>query len=416
MLHTFQYRQLLLLLSSLLFSQLVFYTELHADDWPRWRGPNRDGVSTETDWSHDWPESGPKVLWHASVGTGFSSIAVSQRRLVTLGNRENIDSIWCFDADTGKEIWSHEYDSPLDDRFFEGGPTSTPTIDDDKVYSLGRQGDLFCLEADSGKIVWSKNVVEETKSSIPGWGFSSSPVVIGDLLILGVGEFGTALNKTTGDIVWSSGKGEAGYMTPYPVTINGQAKLLVASGRAYHLVDLTSGAMMWKHRWLTTYGCNAADPIVDGEHLFISAGYNRGSSLLQFDGQSAKQLWNNKEMQNQLNSSVKIGAHLYGFSGNDTGEVKLQCMDFMSGKIQWQSPALELGSLTSGGDRLIALTGDGQLMIAKAHPAQFEVLAQANVLSGKCWTTPVLANGRLYCRSANGELVCLDLRKPKDHF
>lgn len=385
---------------------------LQGDDWPQWRGPNRNGISSETDWTHTWPEGGPRVAWRAELGTGFSSVVVSQGRLCTVGNKDDVDTIWCFDAESGKKIWSHSYDSPLDDRFFEGGPTSTPTFDGDFLYALSRQGDLFCLEASSGKVSWSKNIAEETSASIPGWGFASSPVVHGDSLIVGIGEAATAVNKRNGELIWTSDKGEAGYMTPFPLKLDGEWKVLVASGRAYQLVDLTTGQFHWKHRWLTTYGCNAADPIVEGSRVFISSGYNRGASLLAVNAQAAKPLWSSKEMQNQMNPSVKIGEAIYGFSGNDTGEASVKCIDFESGKTRWQSDDLPLGSVMAAGDHLIILCGDGELIIAPATPKQFEPVARAQILTGKCWTVPVLAHGHLYCRNAEGQLVGLDLRQP----
>lgn len=381
-------------------------------DWPRWRGPGGDGVSQETDWNDQWPSSGPPVRWRAEVGTGFSSVVVADGRLFTLGNRDNVDVVSCLDAKTGQPVWTHQYDCPLDDRFFEGGPTSTPTVDGDRLFTLSRQGDLFCFDAASGKIVWSKNIAEETQASVPGWGFAASPVVHENLLLLNVGDAGTAVDKTNGDVVWTSGNGEAGYMTPHPLQLDQQWFVLVASGRAYQCVALDTGKLAWRHRWLTTYGCNAADPIVDGNQIFISSGYNRGAALLQVSPSAAKVEWANKEMQNQLNSSVKIGPWVYGFSGNDTGEVELKCIEFATGQPRWAESGLGLGSLMAAGERLIILSGEGELVIAKASPDGFAPSARAQVLEGKCWTVPVLANGSIYCRNATGQLVCIDVQSP----
>ena len=186
-------------------------------DWFRWRGPNLDGISNETGWAANWPKDGPPVVWKASVGTGFSSMTVAGGRLYTMGNEDSVETVYCLDAATGAEIWTHSYECPLDDRFFEGGPTATPTADSGAVYTISRQGDLFCFDAQNGKVRWSKNIQRETGVRIPGWGFSASPLVHGDLLLLNAGDAGTALNKTTGKVVWTSGDGEAGYTTPLPV-------------------------------------------------------------------------------------------------------------------------------------------------------------------------------------------------------
>ncbi len=386
---------------------LVSWTS--ADDWLQWRGPDRTGVSKETDWSVKWSSTGPKVLWSAEVGTGFSSVVVKGERVITMGNRENVDSVVCLNSKDGSISWTHTYDSPLDDRFFEGGPTSTPLIDGDCVYALGRQGDLNCLRLATGEVIWSKNIATETEASVPGWGFASSPIVHNDWLILGVGEAGTVVDKKSGDVLWTSGGGEAGYMTPLPINLDGQTSLLVASGKAYQLVDLATGQLRWKHRWLTTYGCNAADPIVDGSTVFVSSGYNRGASLLQIDDQNAKVVWANKEMQNQMNGSIKLGSHLYGFSGNENGPCNIKCIDMSTGAVAWQSPELPLGSVAAAGQRLIVLSGSGELIIVPASPQGFQPIARAQIIEGKCWTVPVLSHGQLYVRNAEGKLVCIQL-------
>src|SRR5436305_5508767 len=140
---------------------LIVLTPLaaRADDWPCWRGPNHNGISAETGWLDDWPKDGPPVAWRASVGIGFSTVAVSNGRLYTLGNAEDKDTVYCLDAVTGKQLWTHSYDAPRDPNNFEGGPTATPTADGNRVYTISRQGDLFCFDAITGKAVWSQNIV-----------------------------------------------------------------------------------------------------------------------------------------------------------------------------------------------------------------------------------------------------------------
>jgi len=395
---------------------LVFFpaSPLAADDWYRWRGPRLDGISKETGWLAQWPKEGPSVAWRASVGTGFSSVTVGGGRLYTMGNRENTDTVYCLDAATGKQLWEHSYQSPLDDKFFEGGPTSTPTIDGDCVYTLSRQGELFCFGAATGKIHWSKNIAEEANVRVPGWGFAGSPLVCGDLLVLTVGEAGTAVEKKTGKLVWTSADRDAGYNTPVPVRRGEKSILILASGKFYHAVELETGKELWRHRWLVRFGCNAADAIVAGDHVFISSGYNRGAALLNIAGDEPTVVWANKEMQNQLSSSVLIDGHLYGIDGNTHGsETKLKCMEFRSGDVRWTEDLDSMGSLTAAGGKLIVLSEQGELIVAKASPDGFQPSARAKVLGGKCWTVPVLAHGRIYCRNADGELVCVDVRGPK---
>jgi len=391
---------------------VLLVSPLAGEDWPCWRGPQHNGISKETGWLDQWPEKGPTIAWKASVGTGFSSVTVSGGRLYTMGNEDNTDTVYCLDAATGKQLWTHSYRCALDAKLFEGGPTSTPTVDGDGVYTLSRQGDLFCFDAATGKIRWSKNVAEEAGVRVPGWGFASSPLVQGDLLVLNVGEAGTAIEKRTGKLVWTSADRDAGYNTPVPVRRGDKLILILASGKFYHAVELATGKELWRHRWLVRFGCNAADPIVSGDRVFISSGYNRGAALLNIDEPTV--VWENKDMQNQLNSSVLIDGHLYGVDGNTHGSAaSLKCMELASGKVRWAHKWKGMGSLMAAGGKLIVLSEQGELIIAKASPKAFEPSARAKVLIGKCWTVPVLAQGRIYCRNADGNLVCVDVRRAK---
>src|SRR6266550_313517 len=157
-----------------------------ADDWPQWRGPNHNGISSETQWRDHWPPGGPPILWKANVGVGFASFSVAKDRVYTTGNSDNRDTVFCFDATTGKEIWSHGYSADLGDKYFEGGTTGTPTVDGDRIFTLSRWGDVFCLDAATGKVVWTRNVQKETHMRIPTWGFAGSPMVFENLLLLNV--------------------------------------------------------------------------------------------------------------------------------------------------------------------------------------------------------------------------------------
>ena len=244
-----------------------------AEDWPQWRGPSHNGVSKETGWLDKWPDGGPPVSWKANVGLGFSSIVVAQAKAFTLGHADNADSVVCLDADTGKEVWRHSYPADLGDKFFEGGTTGTPTVDGDRVFTLSRWGDCFCFEAASGKIAWSKNVAKETGIRIPGWGFSGSPVVFSNLLILNIGDAGLALEKASGKVVWKSENKDAGYSTPLLFERGGDWYAWLGSGQSYVAVNALNGKEAWRIKWLTQYGVNAADPILDGDRVLLATGY-----------------------------------------------------------------------------------------------------------------------------------------------
>ena len=380
-------------------------------DWPNWGGPNRNRVSGEADLSFTWSDAGPKVLWKANVGTGFSSMSIGAGRLFTMGNEEDTETVHCLNAEQGTSLWTYSYDCPLDPNLFEGGPTSTPTVDGKHVYTISRQGQIHCLMVKDGKPLWSRDLAEEGEMPAPGWGYAGSPVVHGKQLLLNVGESGMALDKLTGETIWQSQPEEAGYSTPVLFREEKKHLAVFSSGKYFSAVDLESGEIVWSHRWLTRYGMNACDPIVNGDRVFITGGYGKGAALLKHAAEEPEELWKVKTLRSQLATPVMIGEYLYGIDGDENSrEPALKCLEFATGKEVWSHAEVGFGSLIAAGGKLIVLAADGRLIVGEADAKKWSELARANVLEGKCWTPPALADGRLYCRSAFGELVCLDMR------
>ena len=379
-------------------------------DWYRWRGPNQTGVSIEADWSHDW-EGKPPVIWRQEVGLGFSSCVVSGNRLYTMGHRQEQTHVVCLQAHTGQRLWQYSYPAALDDRDFEGGTISTPTIDGRHLYVLSRVGKLLCLEAEGGQLVWEIDAADRAGVRVPGWGFSAAPLVVGERIILGIGESGAAFDKRDGTLLWSSRDREAGYGTPVLLETPNQLAAIFSSARAYIGVDLADGRQLWSQRWLTTFGCNAADAIVDGDSFLLSSGYNRGSGRFRLEEGQPQLVWKHKDFQNQLHASLLYQGHLYGIDGDMQYGARLKCVSWSHGEILWNEDDLRPGGLTLAGGRLLLLTSEGELVIARADPVRYDELARGRVLDGKCWTVPVLCGGRVYCRSIAGQLACVDLRR-----
>ncbi len=383
---------------------------VRADDWPRWRGPDLNGISPEKGWTTAWPKEGPKTLWKASVGIGFSSLAVANGRVWTLGNADETDTLFCFDAATGQVHWKYSYPCPLDAVYYEGGPGSTPTVDGDRVFILSKRGHLFCLAAADGQVVWRKNLVEELNATKPRWGFAGSPLVDGPLLLLNVGGSGTAVEKATGKVVWSSTTNATGYATPVPFAAGSDRAVALFSGKALVGVRIQDGRELWQFPWVTKWDINAADPIPAGDTLFISS-FDRGCALLRLTSGPPQVIWENKSMANHFNSCVLLSGFLYGIDGNtDQPDRDFRCLELATGQVKWKQAGFGLGSVMAADGKLIILSDRGELVVAAANPNGFKPLAQAQVLGGKCWTVPVLANGRLYCRNAQGTVICLDLR------
>ena len=383
----------------------------HAEDWPHWRGPRRNGVSVEKGWLDVWPANGPKIAWKAKVGLGFSSFVVAQGRVFTLGHADEKDTVWCFDAATGKEVWKHSYPAELGDKFYEGGTTGTPTIVGDRVFTLSRWGDAFCFEAATGKVVWSKNVQKETEAPIPDWGFTGAPFAYEKLVVLNVGDAGLALEQATGKIVWQSAKKNAGYSTPLPIQREGKTLAIFGNGSSYVAINPLDGKEAWRARWITEYGVNATDPIVDGDHMFLSTGYGKGGGLFKLGPGTPESAWTTKKLRTQLNAAVLGKGHLYGVDGDTTQKAALKCLDFATGEEKWSQPNFGSGGVIIADGRLIAFSGLGELMVAPVSPEGFKPTARAQVLGGKCWTAPVLANGFIYCRNGRGDVAVVDVRK-----
>jgi outer membrane protein assembly factor BamB len=234
--------------------------------------------------------------------------------------------------------------------------------------------------------------------------------VLGNNLILNVATHGTALDKNDGKIVWKTGNKRAGYSTPWLAEINGTKSLMIFAAHDVAAVDPSNGKVQWQHPWKTSYDVNAADPIVQGNQVFISSGYDRGAALLEINGTTPKVLWENKNMRNHMNSSVLIDGHLYGIDGNSGPKATLRCVSWDKGEVKWDLPGTGSGALMAAGKTLIVLTEKGELITAEATPEKFTQISRAQVIGGKNWTVPVLANGRIYCRNSKGDVVALNVK------
>lgn len=380
-------------------------------EWYRWRGPDLTGISPDKNWNPEFPPEGPKQLWKQNVGAGFSSMSVANGRVYTMGHKSGQDTVYCFDLESGREIWKHSYPAELGDKYYGGGPSATPTVDGNAVYTLSKLGDIFCLDSSTGKVIWSKNLSKELSAEIPTWGFASSVLVMDDRAFVNVGTFGTALNKNNGEVIWTTGKDASGYATPVPFTMDGEPALAIFAAHYIVGIHQSDGSMLWRHPWKTDYDVNAADPIISGNTVFISSGYGTGCALIEFRKGDASELWRNKEMRNMVNTCVLVDGYIYGIDGQvDDRRSNLKCLDLKTGEVKWIEPVLGAGTLIASNGKLIILAGKGELIIAEASPDSFQEISRAQVIGGTNWTPPALSSGRILCRNGEGTLVCLDVR------
>ena len=393
----------------------IYSSPVSAADWPRFRGTEGTGLSAESGWLGNWPGGQPRPVWKATVGAGFSSMSLVEGRLFTLGHNGlkegGIDSVVALEASSGKELWRHSYPEKLADHYYEGGTSGTPTVDSGRVYTLSKAGTALCLEASSGNVIWSRNLALELGMKVPEWGFAGAPHIAGDKVVYNAGDAGLALDKATGKEAWTSGKDSAGYGTPVPFSLEGKPALAVFGLRHVIVVDPVSGHEFWRHPWKTRYDVNAADPVVIGDTMILTSGYGTGACGLRFTGSGAKELWKNQALRSHMQAPIGIRGHIYGIDG-DGGDAnaRLKCLEATTGKVVWESPKAETGVLTAADDKLIWVTGKGELIIVKADPTGYHEIVRAQVARGKVWSTPVLLNGRLYIRNWKGELLCLDVK------
>ena len=384
--------------------------------WPNWMGPNRDGISAETDWKSSWPDEGLPVAWARPIGIGFSSISIADGRLFTMGHLEGEEIVWCLDVNTGDEIWTHRYSCGLNDNLHDGGPGATPTIDGDRVYTLGKEGQLYCLQAETGKVLWEVMLQKDLKVGVPEWGFSSSPVIAGDQLLLEAGRL-VSYDKRSGQKNWQTSEHLAGYGSAAVFPQGPDAKFIATLDcEGLRVTRLASGEEAAFQSWPSPFRTNATTPIVQGNRIWISSAYNVGCGLFEFDGSTLKEVYSNKEMRNHFNNSILLDGYLYGFDGNSNlGRiVQLTCLNFKTGEVAWKQRGMGCGSLMIADGKLLILSENGTLILVRATPDGFEQLASSPFLMGRCWTVPVLFEKRVFGRNSQGKLVCVDLPQGRD--
>ena len=379
--------------------------EVGAADWPNWRGPNYDGISSETRLKTKW-DATPTIVWEREIGPAFSGVTCMGDKIYTCGTQDGQQVLFCLKADNGGVVWKQAYEEKYNDRQGGDGTRGTPTINAGRVYVQGGHGRLLCCDAETGKILWDRKF-----GSQPQWGYSGSVLIEGDLAItIGGEEDGplVALDKKTGKTVWQCGSAPIGYSTPLPFTFEGKRYIAGFLGGSILLIDAKSGAELWNMPWETSWNVNAATPIYHDGHLFLSSGYKHGSILLKLSNSGGKltasKVWEEKTVRAKFQTPVLYEGHLY-----TSDEVGLKCVDFATGKEQWNHDGIKFGTVVIAEGNLFVLTEKGKLLIGKASPSGFEPMTDVRVSEGRCWTVPTLYQGRLYVRNLE-KIVCYQLR------
>jgi outer membrane protein assembly factor BamB len=395
-----------------------------ADDWPQFRGPNRDGVSKEKGLLQSWPEEGPPLVWTAKgLGGGYSTVSVAKDRVYTLGNqpdkekkRGQLSYLVALNRANGKIVWTAEV-GPAG-----GNLGCTPTVDGDRIYALGQMGDLVCIDT-AGKRVWHRNLIKDFGGEKGGWSYCESPLVDGDRVIVTPGGKDAtivALNKLTGETVWkcpiATRHTEAGYSSVV-ISEAGGVKEYVQLFNGGLVGVSTDGRVLWTHEKLGGNTANVPTPIVLGEYVFSAIGYGRGASLMKLtaDGGavSAEEVYYARELTNKHGGVIKVGDYVYGDT-DDSGHP--YCADVKTGKLMWkrkdEGDGRGSASVTYADGRLYFHYDNGVVALVKASPEGYEEVGsfKAPKQNGPSWAHPVVSDGRLYLREGD-LLYCYDVRK-----
>lgn len=389
---------------------LLAASSVRAADWPQFRGPDRNAISAETGLVDGWGEGGPKELWRVPIGAGFSGITAVGDRVFTLDSDNEREYAAAYEAGSGSRIWRTDIGG-LFENDFGNGPRSTPTYDGGALFLVASLGHLTSLDAESGELRWRRDLREDFSSPLPDWAFSSSPLVIGDSVIVEIG--GTedrtigAFHRDTGELQWTGGSGEIAYSSPIVVPFNNVTQIVFLTKAGLSALS-TSGETLWTSEFVPELGIKPAPPVfVAPDLIFASASYDAGAKAVRMiaegDAIKVEDVWQHQLMRNHFNGSVEVEGHLCGFD-----KAFLKCIDAGTGEQTWIKRGLGKGSLIVADGKMIALSERGKLVLLEANVERPMELASHQALTGRCWTRPTLSDGVLFLRNGT-EMVAFDL-------
>ena len=384
-------------------------------DWPQWRGPDRNGLSTESALLTEWPANGPPVVWSASeLGAGYGSVAIHDERLYVQGLRGSESTVFSLSLDNGDVLWSRAV-GPGANNYEGSGPRGTPTVDGDRLYVLTERGDLACLRADDGTVLWQRNILDDFGGRNPPWLISESPLVDGQRVFVTPGSRDgsvVALDKLSGETIWTSSElsDEAGYASIIVGDVQGVRTLMTLTGRAGVGVRASDGKLMWRYPRVSNSTANIATPIFHNDKVFYTSAYGRGGALLSLhaDGGSvvAEETYFTRDLQNHHGGVVLVDGYLYGFN-NST----LTCLEFATGRMMWRHRSVGKGSLTYADGHLYVLSENNTVGLVEAVPDGYREKGRFRVVD-QGWPSrahPVVSDGRLFIRNQQ-TLASYDIR------
>lgn len=383
-----------------------------AADWPNYRGPSHDNSVAAQGLEIPLADVNERTVWRINVGLGYTVVAAKDGLAYTAGWTDGTTTLLCFKPETGERIWGFDYEIHQFDqrgewpKSNEGGPVVTPAVHDGKLYHTTRDGRMFCLNAKTGELLWEKNLPKLFDVPEPRWGFSASPIVVGDVIYMDLGKI--VAMSPDGNVLWQTKDFTQSYSSPTPFSFQGKDYLAAFPLDGLVIVERKTGKVAVHHPWESNQPCHAASPVVfDDDKIFISSGFNSGGAVVKFTGDAVKVLWEHKDMCNTMATSLYHEGHLYGFD-----QKVLRCIDAMTGEEKWSQRGLGQGTLLSAGDHMLIMSEGGELMSAPMSPQAFTPGPKTRLIfETKVWSCPTVVNGRLFARGARGDLVCVDLNK-----
>lgn len=388
---------------------------LHAEDWPQFLGPRRDG-SYKGPLAASWPNDGPKQTWQVNVGNGFAGPTVVGDKVFLFHRPGDEERLECLETGTGKSLWSHGYPATYTDDFgFDPGPRSAPTVSGGKVFTYGPDGMISAVDASTGKLLWNVDAQKKFNSPKGFFGRACAPLAYGDVVLVNIGGEGAgivAFDVSSGKLRWKTGDNEASYSSPIVAAFNGQTNALFLTRRELLGLEPLTGAVRFEYPFTPRINASvsAATPLVNGDSVFISASYGAGATALRIENNKPVKIWASDTV---LSSHYATPVHreglLFGFDGRQEQRPSLTCVDWKTGKSLWRKEHFGAGSIVIANDRLLILLETGELILAEASPDAYKEIARAQILGAQTRAYPAIADGFLYARSKD-KLVRIDLR------
>ena len=383
-------------------------------DYPQFLGPNRNAVITNIKLNTDWKNNPPELVWRQPVGAGWSGFAVVGDSAITQEQEDEWEKVVCYDLHSGKEKWTHRDKARYYTALGQLGPRATPTIDGDRVYTVGGTGILNCLDFETGKQIWSTNIFEENGAAAPPWGVSVSPLVLDELVIVSAGG-AVAYYKGTGEIAWTGQRIQSAYSSPVLLTLAGTEQVVLFDDGLVTSHEPTTGKLLWKHPW-TAAGveCVAQPTPLPGDKLLVSTAYGIGAKLFQISKSNPSEkfnvnkfnvnlLWETTYLKAKFTTIIYYEGYLYGL---DDGI--FVCIDPSDGTRQWKRGRYGHGQTLLISDVLLVLTESGEIVLLEPNPEVHKELARFPALTGQTWNNPALTGNYLLVRN-NREAACYRL-------